>query len=95
MVLGPQGIIPGPVVGSRDEEEMGRTINARIHGRNFRLRSSSKRPVPYERSPSISPGDRLRELAMGEEERRTLFFTVDRARLLRTCSQINLTDFEE
>jgi hypothetical protein len=39
--------------------------------------------------------DRLRELAMGEEDRGTLFFTVDRTRLLRACSQISHTDFEE
>jgi hypothetical protein len=39
--------------------------------------------------------DRLRELAIVEESRRTLFFTVDRAHFLRTCSQINSTDLEK
>ena len=39
--------------------------------------------------------DRLRELAIGEAGRRTLFFTVDRARLLRACPQIDPLDFEE
>jgi hypothetical protein len=39
--------------------------------------------------------DRLRELAIEEEDRQTLFFTVDRARLLRACPQINPNDFED
>jgi hypothetical protein len=32
---------------------------------------------------------------MGEEDGRTLFFTVNRARLLRTGSHIHPTNFEE
>jgi hypothetical protein len=39
--------------------------------------------------------DRLRELAFGDADRRTLFFTVDRARLLRACPHIDPDDFEE
>jgi hypothetical protein len=39
--------------------------------------------------------DQLRELAIREEDYRTLFFTVDRDRLLRACPQIDPTDFEK
>jgi hypothetical protein len=37
----------------------------------------------------------LRSLAAGEENCFKLFFTVDRARLLRACPQIDPTDFED
>jgi hypothetical protein len=49
----------------------------------------------YEQVTVACTRDRLRELAIGEEGRRTLFFTVDRARLIKACPQIDPLDFEE
>jgi hypothetical protein len=37
----------------------------------------------------------LRELAAWQEDRKKLYFTVDRARLMKTCPQIDSADFEE
>jgi hypothetical protein len=39
--------------------------------------------------------EKLRELAVTENDRFKLYFTVDRARLFRACPQIDPADFEE